>query len=158
MRHAGKMMRQLLQSFFRKPATVLYPAVKVTMPPRFRGKLAFYPERCICCKMCMRDCPAGAIAIRKVAEKQFEADIDLSKCIYCAQCVDSCPKKALEATGEFELAQLEHGKLRVTYRAEPKDKAETNAASEPKAETGATAMATARPDEPKPEVEPEKKS
>jgi formate hydrogenlyase subunit 6/NADH:ubiquinone oxidoreductase subunit I len=158
MRHAGKMMRQLLHSFFQKPATVLYPAVKVTMPPKFRGKLAFYPERCICCKMCMRDCPTGAIAIRKVAEKQFEADIDLSKCIYCAQCVDSCPKKALEATGEFELAQLEHGKLRVTYRAEPKDKPETNAAPEPKAETGETATATAKPDEPKPEVKPQQKS
>jgi formate hydrogenlyase subunit 6/NADH:ubiquinone oxidoreductase subunit I len=69
----------------------------------------------------MRDCPTGAISIRKVADKQFEADIDLSKCIYCAQCVDTCPKKALEATGDFELAQLDHAKLRITCRAEPKD-------------------------------------
>ena len=68
----------------------------------------------------MRDCPTGAIAIRKVGDKQFEADIDLAKCIYCAQCVDSCPKKALEATEEFELAQLERAKLRETYVAEPK--------------------------------------
>ena len=142
MRRIGKMMRQVLQSVLDKPATVLYPAVKVKMPPKFRGKLAFFPERCICCKLCMRDCPTGAITIRKAAEKQFEADIDLSKCIYCAQCVDSCPRKALEATGEFELAQLEHGKLRITYRAEPKDKPETPAPSEP---------------EPRPEGEPAKK-
>jgi formate hydrogenlyase subunit 6/NADH:ubiquinone oxidoreductase subunit I len=159
MRHFGKMMRELLHSLFLKPATTLYPAVKVEMPPRFRGKLAFYPERCICCKMCVRDCPTGAIQIRKVAEKQFEADIDLSKCIYCAQCVDSCPKKALEATGEFELAQLQHDKLRVTYRAEPKERPLAGVATEPKADTPATATvtATAKPDEPKPEVEPQKK-
>jgi formate hydrogenlyase subunit 6/NADH:ubiquinone oxidoreductase subunit I len=134
MRGLGKMMRQALQSIWRKPATVLYPAVKVTMPPKFRGKLVFYPEKCICCKLCMRDCPTGAITIRKVGEKQFEADIDLGKCIYCAQCVDVCPKNALEATGDFELAQLEHGKLRITYRAEPENKPEESSQPEPRPE------------------------
>jgi len=71
--------------------------------------------------MCMRDCPAGAITIRKVADKVFEADIDLGKCIYCAQCVDSCPKKALEATSEFELASTDREKLKVTFRDKSKD-------------------------------------
>jgi formate hydrogenlyase subunit 6/NADH:ubiquinone oxidoreductase subunit I len=110
----------LLRSATEKPVTTRYPAVKIQMPPKFRGKLTYYSEKCIGCKLCMKDCPTGAISIRKVGDKLFEADIDLSKCIYCAQCVDSCPKKALEATGDFELAQLEHAKLRITYHAEPK--------------------------------------
>ena len=69
----------------------------------------------------MKDCPSDAITITKVGEKKFQAEIDISKCIYCAQCVDSCPKKALEATGEFELAQTDHGKLKVVYSADTRN-------------------------------------
>jgi formate hydrogenlyase subunit 6/NADH:ubiquinone oxidoreductase subunit I len=114
----GKMMSQVLKSLFKKPATSKYPFVKKAMPKNFRGKLLFHPEKCIGCKMCMRDCPSDAITIRAVGEKKFEAVIDLDKCIYCAQCVDTCPKKALEATPEFELAQLDHKKLRVVFSAD----------------------------------------
>jgi formate hydrogenlyase subunit 6/NADH:ubiquinone oxidoreductase subunit I len=115
----GRMIQQVLKSLFKKPATTRYPFVKFEMPANFRGKLKFYPEKCIGCKMCMLDCPSNAITIRKVADKVFEADIDLSKCIYCAQCVDSCPKKALESTGEFELAKLDRKHLKVTFRGGP---------------------------------------
>ena len=114
MKRPGKMLQQVVVSAFRKAATVRYPAVKIKMPEKFRGRLKFCAEKCIGCKMCVRDCPTGAIAIRKVGEKQFEADIDMGKCVYCAQCVDSCPKKALEATGNFELAQLQRDKLKET--------------------------------------------
>lgn len=120
MKVPGKMLREVLHSAVRKPATVRYPSVKVTMPKGFRGKLRFHLARCIGCRLCMRDCPTNAVTIRKVGDKQFEADIDLGRCIYCGQCVDSCPKNALETTGEFELAQLERRKLQASFRAEPK--------------------------------------
>lgn len=121
----GKMLREVLKSIGRKPATVKYPAEPAVMPPRFRGKLRFYSEKCLGCKMCLRDCPSGAIVINKVGDKQFEAVIDLARCVYCAQCVDSCPKKALEITPEFELAQLERGKLKVAFHASPPSPPET---------------------------------
>jgi len=117
------MIKQVLGSLFKKPATTEYPFHKKTLdvPARFRGKLIFYPEKCIGCNQCVRDCPSNAIKIRKVADKVFEADIDLGRCIYCAQCVDSCPKKALEATCEFELASIDRDKLKVTFRAKSQD-------------------------------------
>ncbi len=119
MRRPGRMVRQVLREAMKKPATVLYPFVKVTMPEKFRGKLLFTAGQCIGCRLCMKDCPTNAIQIRKIADKQFEADIDMGRCIYCAQCVDSCPKKALEATSEFELAHTQRDKLRTTFRGKP---------------------------------------
>ena len=120
MKRPGKMMSQVLRSIFKRPATTKYPFVKSVMPEKFRGKLKFYPERCIGCRLCMKDCPSNAITIKKVGEKQFECEIDLGKCIYCAQCVDSCMKKALESTREFELASLDREKLKVTFRGDDK--------------------------------------
>ncbi|MDD5019163.1 MAG: 4Fe-4S dicluster domain-containing protein [Candidatus Omnitrophica bacterium] len=113
----GKMAACVLRHVFKKPATTRYPFVKSSSPKAFRGKIVFYPEKCVGCKMCMRDCPSGAIEIAQTGEKQFEATFDLSKCIYCAQCVDSCLKKALEFSGEFELARLDRRQCIVTFRA-----------------------------------------
>lgn len=125
MKRRGKVLRQVLRSFFKKPNTQMYPFVKTATPKGFRGKIVFIPDRCIGCKMCVRDCPSGAITITKIGEKQFECSIDLAKCIYCAQCVDSCLKKALLYTNDFELAQLDRSKLKVVLHGEPQGPTET---------------------------------
>ena len=114
----GKMIAEVLAHVLKKPATANYPFVKTPKPDKFRGKLVFFAEKCIGCKICMKDCPSNAITINKIGEKQFEAILELDKCLYCAQCVDSCPKKALEASKEFELAALTHGALKVKINAQ----------------------------------------
>ncbi len=107
------MLQTVMGSVFHKPATVLYPFVKIVVVDNFRGKLKFDQLRCNGCKICMRDCPSNAIEIVKVEEKKFKAILSLDKCVYCGQCVESCPRDALETTKDFELAQLDRKKLQV---------------------------------------------
>jgi formate hydrogenlyase subunit 6/NADH:ubiquinone oxidoreductase subunit I len=109
----GKMLLEVLGEVTRKPATLLYPAEKVPMPPRFRGRLVFHAAKCIGCKLCMKDCPSEAITINKLGDKLFEAIIDLDRCVFCGQCVDSCNQDALDITGEYELASMDKAKLKV---------------------------------------------
>lgn len=117
----GKMLKEVLRSVFKKPATNLYPAEKLEMGEKYRGKLKFDPAKCIGCRLCMRDCPTGAITINKTPDNKFEAEIDLGKCIFCGQCVDSCLKKALEITKDVELAELDIKKLKVVFGDSSKD-------------------------------------
>ena len=121
MKKPGKMLAELFKNVAKTPATTKYPFKKIEVPGDFRGRIVFFSENCIGCKICERDCPADAISINKPGEdKIFEAVFDLDVCIYCAQCVLSCPKKALSTSTDFELAQLSRKSLKVIYPAKPK--------------------------------------
>ena len=114
MRFPGKMAAQVIGGgLFHKPATLLYPAEKAVMPKGFRGRLVFYAERCVFCKLCMKDCPSEAIQINKIGEKKYEAIVNLGRCLYCGQCVQSCNKDALEMSTNYELAVGESAGLSV---------------------------------------------
>lgn len=119
MKKPGKMLSEVLKSLFKKPATLRYPYIKEKMPKNFRGLINFIPEKCIGCKICMRDCPANVINIIKIADKKFEAEFKNDQCLFCAQCVESCPRDTLEVTPEYELATLDRSSLKVRYHAKP---------------------------------------
>lgn len=131
MARPAKMLGELLNGLFEKPATVLYPFERLGVPPDFRGRIAFEAASCLGCKICMRDCPSDAIRIAKYeagsfrftfvsaltgerkmvdipnsAKKRHRARLRPAKCIYCAQCVESCPKKCLRSTDQYDIAVL----------------------------------------------------
>jgi len=101
-----------LKYLFRPKYTLMYPAEKIPMSPRFRGVHALrrYPngeERCIACKLCEAVCPALAITID--SEKRSDGsrrtsryDIDMFKCIYCGFCEESCPVDSIVLTHVHE--------------------------------------------------------
>ncbi|MBF0409342.1 MAG: 4Fe-4S binding protein [Candidatus Riflebacteria bacterium] len=114
MKKVGLILSEAFNMLFSKPVTEQYPFEKAHIEKSFRGKLVFFPEKCIGCKLCMKDCPANAICINKIGEKKFEAILSMDHCVYCAQCVDSCPKKALEISPNFELAAIDRKYLKVS--------------------------------------------
>jgi formate hydrogenlyase subunit 6/NADH:ubiquinone oxidoreductase subunit I len=122
MRKTGRMTGQVLSSIFKKAATTRYPYNRDDSPKNYRVKIKFHPEKCIGCKLCMRDCPSNAIEITDLGEKHYQAEFRLDKCIYCSQCALSCNKDALEASCDFELAQLDKKKLKIQFNAKSEDK------------------------------------
>ncbi|KUH33073.1 NADH-plastoquinone oxidoreductase subunit [Thermococcus celericrescens] len=92
----------VLSNLFKKPATNPFPASDpVPTPEGFRGKLVYYPDKCVGCRLCVMVCPAGVIEyVPEVRKVTFW----LGRCVFCQQCVDVCPVKALEMSDEFLLA------------------------------------------------------
>ena len=57
----------------------------------FRDVVSYYidPELCQACMICLRKCPAEAIA----GGKNTIHVIDQEKCIKCGTCLDACPAR-----------------------------------------------------------------
>lgn len=115
----GKISKFALEHLFKKPATVEYPFGKLKLEPNYRGRIDFDSENCIGCKLCVRDCPAGAIKINNVGtkeDKKFEMELDVGRCISCGQCVDSCRKGCISLTQNIELATTDRDSLRLKLK------------------------------------------
>ena len=57
-------------------------------------------DKCIGCKMCMRNCPADAIRVNdagevKAGKKLPYLVIDPAKCVKCGACISGCKFKAI---------------------------------------------------------------
>jgi len=116
------MLREVLSSLVRRPATVVGPA-KVRMPEGFRGSpYLAVPSACTSCGLCARDCPSVCITLEAVADevsgRQASVGSDagatprirklpvfhLDECAFCGQCQDSCARKAIRMHGTWDEA------------------------------------------------------
>ncbi|MBN2203010.1 MAG: 4Fe-4S binding protein [Candidatus Aenigmarchaeota archaeon] len=100
---------EALKSLFKKPFTRMYPKEKLKPCKRFRGRINYYPERCIGCRMCERYCPVGAVKFKE----KGKIDFDLGICVLCGMCQDVCPTKpkAINIRNDFEFSSSDKKKL-----------------------------------------------
>jgi formate hydrogenlyase subunit 6/NADH:ubiquinone oxidoreductase subunit I len=69
----------------------------VSVPPRFRGRIAYDRSACIGCRLCQKVCPANAITFLP-EEKKVIFHVD--RCCFCEQCTEICPVNCIWMTDE----------------------------------------------------------
>lgn len=113
----GKITAEAIRNLFKKPATMEYAGKGIPeLEKRYRGRLQYEPETCVNCKLCMKDCPTGAITIINDGtkeERRMRAVLDVGLCIFCCQCVDSCSKKSLSYSKDIDFASGDKDSLKV---------------------------------------------
>ncbi len=108
----GKGLWITLRHMFSPAITVQYPHEKLNLSDRFRGALAFHPDICISCDMCVRACPSLCISLESKRNEETKRKdlqwykIDFAKCNYCRLCEEICPTKpkSVHHTREYELS------------------------------------------------------
>lgn len=151
-------VKEAISQLFSKPSCAMYPAVESIAAPRYRGRIAFYPDKCINCMMCERVCCGGAIT--HTVEKTEEGDkitrsFDLGCCTFCAHCMDFCSHGAIELTQDYHMVATKDEDLIVSgtfIKKPPVKKAVPPKA--PAAAPAAPAAAPAAPAEAKPAPQP----
>jgi NADH-quinone oxidoreductase subunit I len=121
-RRLPALIKDMGACMFKKPFTRQYPFVKVETPEGYRGRHTFYPEKCISCGLCERDCPANAIELIEVSGKRMP-HFYLDRCIFCYLCEEGCPRQAIRLSTNFEMSTTETKELLVTpkeFISEPK--------------------------------------
>jgi len=107
---------EAIKNLFKRPVTKKYPYTKVEAPKNYRGKIKFNESLCVGCGLCMKVCPAVAIAkkVENMEEGQkITLSFSLSSCTFCKFCADHCPKKAIELTEEYSMVSTDKEMLMV---------------------------------------------
>jgi len=117
--------KTISKSFFKKPATLMYPYKQREYTHITRGKIFNDIDKCIFCGMCGRKCPTHAITVTKEFK---EFDLRSLQCIACGVCVDVCPTKCLSMENQYSPSVFGHDEGVYHCKQEDKKKEELTTA------------------------------
>ena len=110
-------VKEALAQLFSKPSTVQYPFEPAPAKPNYRGRIVFYPDKCINCNMCERVCAGGAIKTESVpveGGQQITRTFNLGSCTFCSHCADFCSRDAIEFTQDYHMIGVKDDDLVVS--------------------------------------------
>ena len=128
-------IREAVNGLFSKTSCEMYPVVPSEAAPRYRGRIAFHPEKCINCSMCERVCAGGAIKTVSVPVEggmQITRSFNLGSCTFCGHCAEFCNHGAIELTADYHMVATKEEDLIVSgtfVKAPPKKPAPKPAAA-----------------------------
>ncbi|GAB1405640.1 MAG: NADH-quinone oxidoreductase subunit NuoI [Lentimicrobiaceae bacterium] len=106
---------------FSKKVTVQYPEEKITLPPRYRGRIILSRdpdggERCVACYLCAAACPVDCISLQATEDENGRRypeffRINFSRCIFCGLCEDACPTYAIQLTPDVEMSEYNRNNM-----------------------------------------------
>ena len=89
------LLPNIFSAFFSRPETDNYPFEKTFIPERYRGRVSIREENCVGCSLCVLDCPAAALELKKESKQKFRLLHFRDRCTYCGQCEFSCRFNAI---------------------------------------------------------------
>jgi formate hydrogenlyase subunit 6/NADH:ubiquinone oxidoreductase subunit I len=105
------LLPQIWRALWRGPETIRYPFGPLTLPEGFRGAVSIHAERCRGCSLCVRDCPAAALELRREGRDTFTLLYYPDRCAYCGQCELSCQFGAIYLSHTFTSATADRDTL-----------------------------------------------
>lgn len=100
----SKMGKTVINSLFKKPATLMYPVIPREFQERTRGHIEIDEPNCILCGICAKKCPTDAL---EVSRDNRTWAIKRMQCIQCSCCVEVCPKKCLTNENTYTAPDVE---------------------------------------------------
>ena len=110
-------VKEALTQLFSKPSTIAFPAEPSPAKPNYRGKIIFYPEKCINCNMCERVCAGQAISHSSEPCEEGEKitrQFYLGSCTFCAHCANFCTHGAIELSDNYHMIATKEEDLIVS--------------------------------------------
>jgi formate hydrogenlyase subunit 6/NADH:ubiquinone oxidoreductase subunit I len=102
LRSLTHLLTELRRTLLTKRITVQFPFAPAELPADFRGRVTIVDEAlCKGCGVCMRDCPALALELKRLDQEQFYLIHYRDRCAYCGQCADSCPSHIIVLNNEL---------------------------------------------------------